>query len=223
MLDYTRGVISDTIESLKRVARFIDIVAQLVYLTYITACIATGRGYLATNCILLAVSIAYLIYFLSTVKCWYTKDEKAKRKRTKIIFKRTKWLVNLAVVILAIVNACTAEEIDIFSILGIVFTSFLLIVSALLDLTTRVLEKRANLFLNALKRDLQAPVEGVKNVVKRITHKAPSDDEIDPVYKRLDKIRSEHRDMRKKKKEWKKSEKILLKQQKKNALQKARS
>jgi hypothetical protein len=81
-----------------------------------------------------------------------------------------------------------------------------------------VLEKRANLFLNALKRDLQAPVEGVKNMVKKITHKGSQDEEIDPVYKRLDEIRSEHRDMRKKKKEWKKSEKSLLKQQKKNAL-----
>ena len=63
MLKYTRGVIGDTIDAIKRLARGIEITVQIVYIAYLIISIALGNGVLFANALLLAVSVVYFCFF----------------------------------------------------------------------------------------------------------------------------------------------------------------
>ncbi len=204
MFDYTRGVLADTVDSIKRLTRAIDIIAQIVYIIYLIVSIATGKSFLAANCVLLAISIAYFIYFLSTIKRWYTKQEKARRKKVKNILWYSKKLVHIVVIVLAIVDLSLAEEVDSFSILSVVFMVLGFLIPSLLKIITNIIEKRIDLFIAAIKRDTPKPL--VK-VVKKMT-RSDDDDEVeddDDLQAQLDRICIEQKEMRERKRAWKNS------------------
>lgn len=205
MLDYTRGVIDDTIASIRRLTLVTDIIAQIVYISYLIISIITGNGFLIASCILLAISVIYFVYFLATLKKWYTKEEKTRRKRIINLFWYTKKLVHLVVIALAIVNIYLSETIDAFSILAVVFMILGFLIPSLLKAITTIIERRTDLFAAAIKRDLLKPVSGITTVVKKITHNDSHDEEEEALHKRLDEICSEQKDARKKKRAWEKS------------------
>jgi hypothetical protein len=208
MFDYTRGVVDDTLHFIDRIIRFIETITAVFYVVYPIVSIATGKGFLIPNCILLVLSSVYLIYFLATSKCWYTIEEKIKRKKAKITFKFLRKLVNLAVIVLAIINIFLSKTVDIFSILSIIFMMIGFCLPFILDFFKRAIEKtlerRINLLVNALKKDLCAPIESVKNVVRKITHKKAPEEKT-PIDKKLEKIRAKGNARRARKKAWKKS------------------
>ena len=204
MLDYTRGVIGDTIDSLKKLARSIDLMAQSIYITYLTISTFTGRGFLVTNILLLLISIAYLIYFLASEKTWYTKEERVKRKKIKNLVWYAKKLVHLAVIVLAIVDLYLSESIDAFSILSLIFMVLGFLIPSLLKVIINIFEKRKDLFMAALKKDLAAPVDGIKSIARKLS-RTPAQEETDAVQIKLGEIRAEQKEIRKKKKAWKKS------------------
>ena len=75
MLDYTSASINYIVESFKKAFHTFDICTQAVYILYLVYALITGKGNLVANIILLAISLAYFIYFLI-----YSFGLKEKRK-----------------------------------------------------------------------------------------------------------------------------------------------
>ena len=98
MLKYTRSVIGDTIDAVKRIARAIELVVQFVYIAYLIIAIALGNGILFANIFLLALSVAYLIYDVASAREWYTKLQEKIRDNVKQIVKITKRVIHIVII-----------------------------------------------------------------------------------------------------------------------------
>ena len=87
MLETTLSVISDTLDTVKKIARATDVVAQIFYIAYLVFAIVMSIGILIANIVLLIVSVTYFVYYMATMREWYTKDEKLNRAKIKKVCK----------------------------------------------------------------------------------------------------------------------------------------
>ena len=72
-------------------------------------------------------------------------------------------------------------------------------------LTWKILKTKLALLAGAAKKDLAAPITGIKKVIKKIAGKEETEEGKGSVDKKLDEICVKEKERRKKKKEWKKS------------------
>ena len=178
MLDYTKMAIKQTIADLKRTDYVRNIITQLVYIFYLVYTLIVRTGYFAFNIALLALSVAYLIFFLVMTSCGKSPEGKQVKRVTTGIFVWCKRLIKLFTLGLTIYGICTAvEHVSAVSVI----LAALMIVGWLLQIVFEVLIKiltnRVTLITDALEADIDniiKPFKTVGNFFKKVTgHEVP--------------------------------------------------
>lgn len=174
MLDNTLAVIDKTVSDIKKAAFIVQlsfysfIVLSLIYKLF------TQEEFIL-NLILLVLSSACLILFLIN---HYNKHPKTKKilRDTKRLYRRTKIVIQLVSFIVVISSVAiigtatiTLSIIALFSILGWIF-------SLILEIVSNFVEKRFQMFTEALKMDfepIQNPFRETANLVRQAFGKEP--------------------------------------------------
>jgi hypothetical protein len=183
MFSYTRSIINDTVESLKKAAVGIDVFVQLFYIAYLIFALCCDVGILVANVILLSLSLAYLVFFFITKKDSYTKLEKSKRNRIRAITRWLKRAVNFIVIVISVAELCISPSK--YDNISIIFTMFMVlgfVFTVTLDLLIMVVSARLQLIYMAVELDvdnIKKPFTTPVNAVKRIFGKETKEKEYD--------------------------------------------
>ncbi len=218
MLDYTKGVLSQTLNDLKSIAFFSALALQIFQVGYLIYAICTGTGILAANIILLTLSTAYLAFILYV---HFQDIEKQTKKLLKNIYRWSKRAIKAFTLGVSIYGLfiSASEPLTTKSMVSIILVVFMLlawVLDILFSLIVMVLEKRKDLFLNAFKMDFE-PAFKAMNFVNKIRGKEVKD-EIVPTQSRsiLEKLKEKRKAQIKQKKLDKKAAKAALKAAKKD-------
>lgn len=172
MLDYTKAIFNKTLSDLKLFAKIWTISTLAVYISYLIYAIAASSGILAANIILLTLSCIYFaLYLYMTITG--SDALKSRRKLIKKSYKYSKYVINSVTLATALYSIGVApESVHPFKLLATVFMAIMLIVQLVLEVSVSIVEKRFNMFVEALRADIEfvtKPVNTVKNVFKKIT------------------------------------------------------
>lgn len=225
MLDYTQAAFKKTLEDLKRIFYVLNVVVQCVYIAYLIYTLIAGTGILAINIALLALSVAYLGFFLVTTSFGKTPEGKAYRKIGKRVYKWSKRVLKLFTIGVTVYGICNAVKQ--VSPLSVILTA-MMIVGFLLQIVFEafisVVTKRAKMFLEGFEADINAllkPARTVGNFFKRVTgqevvpEKEPTENQL-MLKERVEEAREEKRTLRATEKEERKALKAAQKQRAKD-------
>lgn len=165
---YILNVLKDTIDALKKITHYINMGVQITNIIYLVFALIFKTGIFVTNIVLLALSIAYFIYFILTTHKFYTEEELSKRKITNLIYKILKRSITLVVVIMAVVDLCVSKTTSNYNIFLTLLMTFGLILSVILDILINVISKRFDLICSAFKVDAYNTLESYP-VIKAFT------------------------------------------------------
>ena len=103
MFIYTRSILENTLDAIKKIARGVEFSVQGIYIVYLVIALALGTGIFFANAIIFTISVAYLVYDICTTREWYTDEEKTMRQRAKTVANYSKKAIQLLVIVIAIV------------------------------------------------------------------------------------------------------------------------
>ena len=133
MLDYTKAAFRKIISDIRKVRLFFELFTQLFMVIYLVYSLFTNSNLRITNGILLALTLAYLCFWLQITKNGLTKDEKKLKNRVKKIFKYIKLGFGFFTLGFAVYGVYTnMQTVDFFSLLITVFTVVSFIIKILL-------------------------------------------------------------------------------------------
>ena len=171
MFDYTRSLITHTLNQIKSIAFYLSLFMQIGYIAYLIYALITNTGVVVVNILLLALSILYLIFFLYDKKNPLEKHAKKKIKRIHKFAKRT---MKLYSAIVMVVICLTSKEFNPITLLTIGISVIVIAVQILLYILIYVIEKRIDLFIEALQNDLEnlaQPITKTGDFFKKILGK----------------------------------------------------
>ena len=218
MLDYTTAAFRKIITDVKNVRLIFELFTQLFMVIYLVYSLFTNSNLRITNGILLALTLAYLCFWLQITKNGLTKDEKKLKNRVKKIFKYIKLGFGFFTLGFAVYGVYTnMQTVDFFSLLITVFTVVSFIIKILLLLLEYIANYYKELIRTAVEADVEnalKPVHAVGNFTKKLFGKE-KEEPADPTKERqiLDKLVEEKRQENQAKKEEKKQQKRQEKQE----------
>lgn len=219
MLDYTKVAIKQIEKDVKRVAFVGSLLAQLIYIAYLFYTIWTKQGFFIVNVVLFALSVAYFAFFLYA----NAQEFQAKTKRrVRIIFKRCKQLIRIFTLgVMGYGIYLTAGEASTTSVIFLMLMILGFIADIVLECSVRFVVSRSQLFIEAMKADLEEatkPVRAVKNFFGRMTGNETPQEEPTKQRQFLDEqvgqVRDERKNQRLEKKFLKKQQKAQRKAEK---------
>lgn len=172
MFDYTKAILNKTLSDLKLFAKIWTLSTLGIYTAYLVYAIATSTGIQIANIVLLSLTSLYLVFYivllLKNIDLYKTHKKIAKK-----IYKYSKFAIN-AVTLSLLLHAIWINPYNVhpFKLLATVCMALMLIVQVVLEIVIPVLEKRVNMFVEAIYADIEfvtKPVNAVKNVFKKIT------------------------------------------------------
>ncbi len=210
MLDYTIVATQKTVDDIKKFSFIFAILTQALYIDYLIYATVTKLGFLWLNITLLAISSAYFIFFLiaNGKKGKRIKEVKRSARHGFKVIKMTAASFNLGVLLYSI--WAFPEEVQPISIVLATLMTVVLVLQLVLELISVFAEKRINLFITALKADLEVvtkPLTGAQNFVRKIRGEEPISNDGEPSSQRkmLDgrvaEYRAEKREKKREKKE----------------------
>lgn len=167
MFDNTRRLFHETVEDVKRLSLWVNLLTQVVYIAYLIYAVATTARYLPLNIALLALSLAYFIAHLT----FTVKGERASRKvqkKVRDVFVISRRLIQLVIVAssLLIIYRDQVSVVTIPVLFSLV-SALTFVLNVVIDVITRVVTARYQLFEAAFKDDLEELSEtGLGKVVK---------------------------------------------------------
>lgn len=174
MLDYTKTAWNKITEDFKRLLFVIGLMMQLVYIGYLIYSLVVGAGVLIANIFLLAVSSAYLIFWLIMSKR-ETADDKQTKKLIGKVFKRCKKIIKLVTLGIAVYGIyTTATNV---TPLSVVITALMIVgwvLQALCEIVYNYVVKKGEILLEGLKADWESatkPAKAVGNFFKKLAGK----------------------------------------------------
>jgi hypothetical protein len=167
MFEYSKLVFNQTVEDIKKLSTVLNFIIQSVYISYLIYATVVGTGILGVNIALLAISVAYLVFFsIMTAKEIKKTDAKVK-KRVKEIYKISKYIIQIPTLITAIITLYTLENDHVtFSLLFTVLMIVGYLLSIILSVIIKIVEDRAKKFAVAIEADIE-PLMNVVNTVKK--------------------------------------------------------
>ena len=167
MFEYSKLVFNQTVEDVKKLSTAVNFITQGVYVAYLIYAIVVGTGILGVNIGLLAISLAYLVFFsIMTAKEIKKTDAKIK-KRVKEVYKASKYIIQIPTLITAIITLATLENDHItFSLLFTVLMIVGYLLSIILSIIIKIVEDRAKKFAVAIEADIE-PLMNVVNTVRK--------------------------------------------------------
>ena len=176
MFDYTKAAVRKTIDDFKKLGFNFTILSNLSYISYLIYALATGRSLLAVNIILLAISIAYFLFYLIATKFGKDLDgNKIVKKNVKKALKLAKKLMKVytfAIMLYGLSSASTNATAPYVIFMALQLMFFL--IGVVFDCIVRVVEQRLELFKTALNMDTEPftkPVKTVGNFFKKLSGK----------------------------------------------------
>ncbi len=171
MFDYTYVAGQRVLRNIKRISLVFNIVTQAISILILAYISITGGGVLFLNIPLLAISVAYLIFYCITAG---EKKNKELKKRVKLFFKwsrRAIKLVNLGVMLYALFTNPTPTT---FDVVLVCFSLGCWVIDIVFEIAVKVVKSWLLLMWEALKADAQtliAPLTATKNFFRSFTGK----------------------------------------------------
>ena len=170
MLDYTRAAFSQVVEDFKKIITCVNITTQVLTIAYLIYTLIAKTGVMIANAILLALSIAYFIYFLLTLhkeNRKLTKQERAQKKNIKNLYNWCKRIVKLLPIGVAVYGLFVTNS-D-FTPLSLFFVLFMIlgwILEFLCHLIKNYLQAKMDFLMAGIKADLE-PIIKVVNTMNK--------------------------------------------------------
>ena len=198
MLDYTVVATQKTVSDLKRISLIFTISTQVLYIGYLIYALVLKLGFTWLNITLLSVSSLYFVFFL-IVNGKSGKRIKEARKNLKHGYKIVKISAssfNLAVLLYSIY--AFPEDVKPISVVLASLMTVVWVLQLVLELIVIFAERRTELFITALKADLETvtkPINSAQNFVRRIRGEEVIENTDEPtrIRKMLDQRVSERR------------------------------
>lgn len=154
MFKYTRSMVGDSFDLIKRLIFVFQIVIQFLYLAYITYRIIDNVGRFSFNIALLVLSLIYLIAILATRREFYTKEQLFKRNIFKWIVKGSKYILNGLVITMSIIELINNPEVSNVNILVTVLMMMGLVLMFIFDMVVLIIDKQVSLIDAAILYDI---------------------------------------------------------------------
>ena len=219
MFDYTKSVFLKTLDDLKKLAFLFSLCLQIFQIGYLLYALIIGSGSLAVNIVLLVISIAYLVLIFYFYR---NKIKNSTKQLLKNIYRWSKRVIKLFTLGVSIYGlyATASDVITLKSLISIMLLVFMLItwiLDVLLSLVILVIERRKNMFFDAMKMDFE-PVFKAKNFFDKVRGREV-EEELVPTKMRtkLDLLKNEFREKKAQIKLDKKAERAAKKAAKKAA------
>lgn len=219
MFDYTKSVFLKTLDDLKKLAFLFSLCLQIFQIGYLLYALIIGSGNLAVNIVLLVISIAYLVLIFYFYR---NKIKNSTKQLLKNIYRWSKRVIKLFTLGVSIYGlyATASDVITLKSLISIMLLVFMLItwiLDVLLSLVILVIERRKNMFFDAMKMDFE-PVFKAKNFFDKVRGREV-EEELVPTKMRtkLDLLKNEFREKKAQIKLDKKAERAAKKAAKKAA------
>lgn len=156
MFKYTKSAIFDSFDFIKKLIYVFQVSIQIFYIGYVGYRIYGKTGNFIANIILLAISILYLLFQIITNNEFYTKEQLKFKKNYKWIFKGSKYLINMYIIVLSILvlvnnkETVNNTEMLLTTIMILAFFS-----SIVFDVILILIENQITLINSALHYDMQ--------------------------------------------------------------------
>ena len=207
MLEYTKAALNTTVEDLKRFFYFFSVASQSIYVIYLIYAIFAHAGNLIVNIILLAVSIAYFVFYIAThgVDTKHMRRIKGITKHSYVGIKLFMKALTLGFTIYSIY--ATSTHVTALSVILAALTAVGWLLQVIFELTVYFFESRAKFLLAGVEADwenITRPVQTVGNMFKKLTGaEVPPEEPSEPsrARKRLDIKVSEAKEERKRKRQ----------------------
>ncbi len=168
MFDYTKVAIGKTINDFKKTSYVVTLIMQVFYIAYLIYASFAGVGFLAINISLAVVSLAYLIFYLTT----YDKKQKKLKFFTARAYKWFKLTINaftLAVSLYGIYTA--AKNVNPISIILATLMIITWILQLVMEIIVIIFENKKQFILEAFEADVEKymkPVHAVTNFIDKV-------------------------------------------------------
>ncbi len=171
MLDYTIAAGKRVWRNIRITSFVFNIIVQVISIFFLTYIVCKKQGVLAINLILLAVSVAYLAFFCTTLA---ESERKELKRRIKKIFtwsRRGIKLVNLGIMLYAIFTAKERTNADV--VIAVCSLGFW-VLDLLFELLSMAVRSWGLLLYEGVKADVEtitAPFTSTGNFFKRLSGK----------------------------------------------------
>lgn len=185
MLEYTKVVLNQTLDDIKKISLIASFVTQGIYISYLIYAICASLGILYVNIPLLLISLAYMAFSIVMEKKTHNKTDSKTKAKTKEAYKVAKYIILVPTLITSIITLATLENDNItFSLLFTVMMIFGYIASVLMLIITKSVENRFALFMVAIKADME-PVINAYNTFRRFKGERVSESAPDKSEKKM--------------------------------------
>ena len=238
MFKYTRAAVSMIFDGIKKFLYWATVLGNGIYIAYLIFALCTGVGFWFVNTALLAINIAYLIFFFimeskkKKAETTEDKEDNKKAERTSSrgsrlfsLFKVIIQFINLSIIIYGIVflgndipplNVILVTLMIIFLILQIAF----IVLGQVIDGLKVLIEEAWEADMNETKEPLRATGNWFRRLFGKEEKEEPKPTK---TKKKLDKFITKKKEAKKKQKADKQAKKAAKKQQQKEAREAARA
>ena len=226
MFKYTRAAISYLFDSLKKILYFATVLGNSIYIAYLIFTLCVGIGFWFVNAALLAVNIAYLIFFFvmehKKKKAEQDEDKKENKEAQQTIqrgnrlfafFKAMIQVVNLGIIIYGI--AFLGNDLPPLNVILVTLMIVFLLLQLLFIVLGQVIDGVKEFVCDAFDADMdegKKPTRAVGNLFKRLFgQEVTPEPEETKTKKTLDKFIEQRQEAAAQKKQAKKEKKAAAK------------
>ena len=167
MLEYTKTVLNQTIDDIKKLGTVINFSTQSIYIAYLIYAICAPVGILYVNIPLLAVSLAYLVFSIVMERKKQKKTDGKIKSKAKDAYKIAKSIILIPTLINAIITLITLKNDNVtFSLLFTILMIFSYVMTILITVVTKIVERRFAMFMVAIKADFEPIANAYNNIRK---------------------------------------------------------
>ena len=185
MLEYTKTVLNQTIDDIKKLGTVINFSTQSIYIAYLIYAIIAPVGILYVNIPLLVVSCAYLVFSIVMESKKHKKTDDKIKTKVKDAYTAAKSIILLPALINALITLATLESDNItFSLMFTILMIFSYIMTILITVITKIVERRLAMFMVAIKADIE-PVMNAYNSFRKFKGERVVEPEVDKVEQKI--------------------------------------
>ena len=168
MFDYTKVALRKTLDDFKSLQFGFNVTVQAAYIFYLIYAIVFGVGFLAVNIVLLALSVAYAVFFFITNL--REKRDKKLGKRVKYIYKITKHSIKVFTLSMAIASICIdKEEVTPFAVMFVALMVVGFVLQVIIDIAVAIFSAKMDFLLEAIKADTEEIKKPFEDLRQKVT------------------------------------------------------
>lgn len=185
MLEYTKTVLNQTIDDIKKLGLVINLSTQSIYIAYLIYAIIAPVGIIYVNIPLLLVSFAYLVFSIVMESKKQKKTDGKIKSTVKDAYTAAKSIILLPALINAIITLITLKSDNVtFSLLFTILMIFSYVMTILITVITKIVERRLAMFMVAIKADVE-PIMNAYNSFRKFKGERVAEPEIDKTEQRI--------------------------------------